>query len=134
MSLERVLRTIGVLSALFGIGFAVAPQAVLAPYGLTLDPSGMFVARVLGAANIGLGLALWLAVGHDSQTERGLAWGVIAYSLVEAVVTILAVSGGAANSLAWGFVALDAAVIVACLLSMRRDIASRTELSAAPSR
>ena len=131
MSLTRVLRAIGALSALFGVGFAFAPQAVLAPYGLALDPSGTFVARVLGAANIGLGVALWFGAGQESQTGRGLAWGVIAYSLVEAVATILAISAGVANSLAWGFVVLDAVFIAACSLSVRKGGLRVAEPSAA---
>ena len=134
MSLYRVLRVIGVLSALFGIAFALLPQAVLAPYGVTLDGGGTFVARLFAAANIGFGIALWLAVGRDAETERGLAWGVVAYSLVEAVATTLAISGGVANSLAWGFVVLDAVFIGVCTLSMRQADVASAERSAVPIR
>lgn len=85
MTMEEVLRVVAVLSALFGIGFAILPAAVFGPYGVALDQSGVFVARLFRAANIGFATAVWLAAGGDSATQHALGWGVIAYSVVEAI-------------------------------------------------
>lgn len=119
MTFERILRVIAGLSTLFGLGFALVPAAVFGPYGVSLDQSATFVARLFGAANIGFGIAIWLAAGRDRETQRAVGWGVIAYSLVEAIATILAISAGVANPLAWAFVVLDAVFIGACALLIR---------------
>ena len=44
---------------------------------------------------------------------------MIAYSVVEAVATILAISAGVANPLAWAFVVLDAVFIATCAVLIR---------------
>ena len=48
VTFERILRVIAGLSALFGVGFALVPAAVFGPYGVSLDQSGTFVARLFG--------------------------------------------------------------------------------------
>ena len=131
MTHERILRVIAGLSALFGVGFAIVPAAVFGPYGVSLDQSATFVARLFGAANIGFGIALWLAAGRDPATQRALGWGVIAYSLVEAIATAMAISAGVANPLAWAFVVLDALFVGACALLMRPPAAGTAPIPAA---
>jgi len=119
MNLRTALKVIAALSALFGIGFAAVPSAVFAPYGVHLDASGTFVARLFGAANIGLAIAVWSAADEGAQTRRSLAWGVVGYSVVEGIVSAGAVLTGVANILGWGFVVLDVVFVAACLALMR---------------
>ena len=77
------------------------------------------MSRGYSAANIDFAVAIWLAAGRDRETQHALVWRVIAYSLVEAIATTLAISAGVANPLAWGFVVLDAVFIGACALLIR---------------
>jgi hypothetical protein len=59
MSLTAVLTANAVLAVLFGIGFLLAPHAMLAAYGVGGDSVAAYLARLLGAAYIGIGLLCW---------------------------------------------------------------------------
>ena len=131
MNLRNALRFIAFLSVVFGIGFATLPGLVFAPYGVHLDSTGTFVARLFGASNIGFAVALWAGSAQGEQAQRALAWGVIAYSVVEGIATAAAVLGGLANVLACGFVLLDVIFIAACVALMRPATPAPTRAAAA---
>ena len=54
------LRTLFTLTAalmlFFGAGFLLAPEAVFGLYGVALDPAGVMLANVAGAAVLSLGV------------------------------------------------------------------------------
>ena len=109
--LGAVLMVISLLVGLIGIAMVLVPSLVLRPFGIRLDPSGSFVARLLGAANIALADALWDGQAGGPDSLQGLGNAVFYYSALQGVVIVLAVIRRVANPFALCFVFLDAAFI-----------------------
>lgn len=109
--LGAVLQIISVLIGLIGIAMVFIPGFVLRPFGIRLDPSGTFVARLFGAANIALACALWDGQAGGPDSLQGLGNAVFYYSAFQGVVIVLAVARRVANPLALCLVFLDAAFI-----------------------
>jgi hypothetical protein len=59
----------GTLEVLFGLSALVAPNMLVASLGTTPDASSVFLARILGAATLGLGVAALLA--RDELNAKG---------------------------------------------------------------
>ena len=113
MDLGTVLHVISVLTGVMGLAMVFIPGLVLRPFGVRLDRTGAFVARLLGAANVGLATALFDGVGFDPAAVLGLGNAVFYYSIVQGAVVLWAVIRRVANPLALSFVVLDAAFIAA---------------------
>jgi len=79
----------GAFEALFGIAAILATEAVTGALGAGTDPSAVFLARVLGAATLGLGLAALLA-RNALATHGGLAaaYGLTLYNVLAACVIL----------------------------------------------
>lgn len=90
------LLTIGaVLEAIAGLGFIFDPaRGALSLLGSSLDPAGVFIGRIAGAALLGLAIACWfarkapLAVG-----SLGASWGLFAYNVLAGVTLAWAAAG-----------------------------------------
>ena len=109
--LGAVLLVISLLIGFIGIAMVLIPRLFLRQFGIRLDPSGTFVARLWGAANIALADALWDGQAGGPDSLQGLGNAVFYYSLVQGVVIVLAVLRRVANPLALCLVFLDAAFI-----------------------
>jgi hypothetical protein len=107
MPLRTLLLIAGLLALLFGIGFLLAPRAMLPLYGVAVDPPVVLMTRFFGAALVQLGLVLYLIrdVG-DPRTQRGVVLGSFLGSLAGFVVALTGQFWGLVNSFGWSTVAI----------------------------
>ena len=67
MTIKTFFTIIAILALVHGVGFVLAPDQVAASYGLATSGSTVLMARLFGAALVGLGLIFWFARdGHWS--------------------------------------------------------------------
>jgi hypothetical protein len=107
MRLRTLLLIGGLLGLVFGLGFLLAPRAVLSLYGVAGDPAVVLMSRFFGAALAQVGLILYLIrdVG-DPRTQRGVVLGSFLGSLAGLVVALTAQFWGLVNGLGWSTVAI----------------------------
>lgn len=100
--------------AVFGLSALLATSALVAGLGVGADASAVFLARVLGAATLGLGIAALLA-RNELHSSGGLAaaYGLALYNLFTACVIL-----GTAAMTGLGGTALWGAGLVHALIAM----------------
>ncbi len=92
---------------LFGLALLLVPVTFLAAYGITADPGGAAMARLLGGAFIGLGVMGWLArAAAPSEALRAFILGIAVVATLGTLVSLHSVLSGASNGLGWLTVAL----------------------------
>ena len=113
----------GGFEALFGLSALVAPGLLIAALGTEANTADIFLARVFGAATLGLGIAALLA-RDQTETSGGLAaaYGLTLYNVLAACLILWTATelGGAAL---WGTGSVHAAIgalFVLALLQRRR--------------
>lgn len=92
MSLRTFLLIAAIVEAFFGLQFLLAPNLALAPLGVVLNPAGLMLARMFGAALITLAFLFWWA--RDAAPGAALTAIVRAaaiYYLVSAVPLALGI-------------------------------------------
>jgi hypothetical protein len=96
---------LAVLSFLFGIGFVLAPDRVLANYGIEHSPALALLGRLFGGALLTLGVILWLARDfRDEAAVRAALIGGLAGDVVNLVVATMGTLAGTTNALGWSTV------------------------------
>jgi hypothetical protein len=96
-----------VVSLAFGIAFVLSPAPVLALYGVGTDATGMFMARLFGAALIQVGVVAWLArKDTDTPARRAVQLGYTGGLAVGLVIALLGQFSGLFNALGWSTVAI----------------------------
>ncbi len=107
-----------VIWLIVGAAFLLVPARWVAPLGVTLGSEGVFVARLLGAAFLSLGVLDW--VGREvteAVAIRAIAYANITANAIQSALHVLdLVRGGVTNSRAWGLVILPAVLAVAWLV------------------
>ncbi|MCA9970568.1 MAG: hypothetical protein KC425_10160, partial [Anaerolineales bacterium] len=95
------------------IGFLLLPGFVVSLYGISLDESGLLMARLLGAADTASGmLLLGLRDIARSQASRLISLkGAVEWSLI-AVILLLNTLSGLLNFLGWVSVVLFIGIVV----------------------
>lgn len=113
MRLRTLLLIAGLLALVFGLGFLIAPQAVLRLYGIAPDAAIVLMSRFFAAALLQIGLVLYLIrdVG-DLKTQRGVVIGSFIGSLTGLVVALTAQFWGLVNALGWSTVAIYAFLLI----------------------
>ena len=102
MKFNTFLAIAAVLAALYGLGFLLIPAITIGLYGITLDVNGLFVARYLGSAFLGVAVLNWLARGLTSQEALGpIILGDLVISVTGLVVAVWDAFAGAGNALSW---------------------------------
>lgn len=95
--------------AIFGLGFLLAPEFTVAPMGVVLNPAGIMLARILGAALIFMALIFfWVRNASPSDAKTAILRAGCIYFVVSAVPLVLGITSGLANASAWGTVAIHA--------------------------
>jgi hypothetical protein len=80
----------------------LAPTAILSVYGVTQGPDEIFLARLFGAALIGIGLLTWFARNiSDSETQRAVILSMLVYDIIGVVVTLHSIVTGIMNAVGW---------------------------------
>jgi len=105
IKLRRFLGIAAIVTVLNGIGYVLAPRALLPTYGITPDAGAVLGFRLLGAALLAFGLILWfLRLSRDWTAQRGLLIGATVGNTVGVVVSLWATLHGVMNGSGWLFV------------------------------
>jgi len=109
MTLRNFLSVASLLAFAFGLGFVLIPQQLTSLYNITLDPSGVFVGQLFGAALLGFGVLNWMTRSvRDAQALRVVVLANLVgdgIGLIIALLSQLAGVGGV-NQLGWSTVAV----------------------------
>ena len=113
MRLRTLLLTAALLALVYGIGFLLAPRALLQMYGVATDSPVVLMSRFFGAALTQLGLVFYLIrdVG-DVRTQRGVVIGAFLGSLAGLVVALTGQFWGLMNSFGWSAVVIYALLLI----------------------
>ena len=118
----------GGFEALFGLSVLLAPGLLIGALGMTSSAGTVFLARILGAATLGIGVAALLA-RDQVETKGGLAaaYGLALYNVLGAGLILwsaaLAGVGGAALWSAALYHIVISLLFIYALLSNRRGVA-----------
>jgi hypothetical protein len=79
-----------VVAFLFGLGFLFVPNRALGLFGTETFVSTVLLARLFGAAMLGLGLVLWFAKDvREASIQKGLGIALLVTAVTGLVVTSL---------------------------------------------
>ena len=77
--------------------------------GVTMNPAGEMIARILGAALIFMALIFfWIRTAPKSDAKTAVMRAACIYYVVSAVPIILGITSGLANATTWGNVLIHA--------------------------
>jgi len=107
MKLSLFMTLAAVAAFLFGLAFLLVPGSTLSLYGITLDPSGEWVARYLGSAFLGIAAITWLGRSATSGSGlRAILEGGFVVSITGLLVAIFDRVYGPGNMLVWSTVVI----------------------------
>lgn len=106
MNVRTYFAVFAILSLLFGIGFVLAPGAVLANYGITTTPAVAVMTRLFGGTLFALAIIQWHARNLGSGSRRAVLMGVGVASAVNCIVAVAGTTAGTINALGWSTVAI----------------------------
>ena len=102
MSNRAFMILAALLALLFGLVFLLIPAQMTSAYGYSLGEGGLWTARYLGSALLGIGLLTWVGSrAAHGYALRGIILGDFVTSATGLVVAILQVATGSGNSLVW---------------------------------
>jgi hypothetical protein len=105
MTIRMFFTILAVLSFLFGAGFVLTPDQVLANYGIEHSPALALLGRLFGGALLTLGVILWLARDfRDEAAVRTVLVGGLVGDVVNLVVATMGTLAGTTNALGWSTV------------------------------
>ena len=94
-----------IIQALFGFGFTLIPNLMLAPFGVTLTPTAKVFANLFGSALIGYVILLWFARKSDqSGFKKAMIYCEFVFLLISTVVLVITQVTGLMNALGWAIV------------------------------
>ena len=107
MKINTFLAIAAVLAVLYGLGFFLIPAQTAGLYGITLDENGLFVARYLGSAFLGVAVLTWLARNLTSEEAlRPIMLGDFVIALTGLLVAVWDAFAGDGNALSWATVVI----------------------------
>ena len=101
MTIKTFFIVISILALVHGIGFVLIPEQVAASYGMATSASTVLIARLFGAALLGLGLIFWFARDGSSELVRGVLAAIIIGNTVGLIVVVMGTTAGTLNSMGW---------------------------------
>ena len=113
MRLDTLLLVAGILALVFGLGFLLAPAALLPLYALQPEPDTVLMSRFFGAALVQLGATLYLVRDvREPATRRGLVVAGVVGSLAGLAVALLGQLSGLVNAMGWSTAAIYGALLL----------------------
>lgn len=113
MRTKTLLSITAALMLFFGTGFILLSRPVFSIYGVALDPAGVMLARVAGAAIFSLGALAWL--GRNSsmpEVTRVVVVTLCCFFVIKSIVTLVAQLTGVFNVLGWSILLIDVPLAV----------------------
>ena len=96
-----------VLEGVVAVGFLSVPGALLAPFGVALEPTAIPIARLFGSAALTFPVLLSYArTSADTALRRTAVRALFVYFLVSTAVLAVTQLGGLMNALGWILVAV----------------------------
>ena len=113
MKLSVLFIITAVYGFLFGLPLLLAPDAIAAMAGATLDPQMAMQMRYMGVAFLGLGIIAWLARNSDASKARdALTMGFFIFFVLSALTSLYAQFTPAAMATDWVYVVIQALLAV----------------------
>ena len=101
MKVSTFLVIKAVISLLFGIGMAVLPGQLMSLYGVTLDSSGLYMTRIVGACLIGIGLICWLGKDLGNDGLKAITLALFIADTLGFIFSLMAQLSGSMNPFGW---------------------------------
>jgi len=94
-----------IIQALFGLGFTLFPRLMLAPFGVTLDPTATVFANLFGSTLIGYVILLWFARKTDKlEFKKITVYSEFVFLLLSTIFMVITQLKGLMNPLGWAIV------------------------------
>ncbi len=107
MKLKNLMIIKAIICLGFGIPMLLVPAKLMSLYGLTLDPGGMVVARLYGAALLGNLLLTWFSRNDTGSVALSAAvLHLFVYDGLAFIVTLVAVISGVMSAFGWSAVGI----------------------------
>ena len=91
-----------VLLLLFGVGFLIAPNRVLAVYGAQTDPVGELASRAFAVNNLMLSVVMWLGRDHlQTRMGRGLIAALFVGNSINLLLSTQGQMNGVLSPIGW---------------------------------
>jgi len=100
MTLRSLLAANAVLALVSAAALLVIPGQFVAPFGATLNSTGIFVAQGWGTSLLGLAVASWLARDAGARTRRTVAIADAIEWFATAALFAIGIANGIVNTFA----------------------------------
>jgi hypothetical protein len=108
MSQNVFFAVVAVLYAILGIGNLLAPSEFMSGSGVTFDPPGTLIARVLGTAAIAFAIIYWACRNAGpSPLFSAVLYGSLTEKVIQVFLAGFAVNAGVLNKTGWAMVTLQ---------------------------
>jgi hypothetical protein len=108
MSSRRVFSIAAIVTGALGLAFLIAPDFMLAGWGVKADHAIVFMTRRYGAALFGYAVILWFArAAAASPARHAIATGGFVVTAVVAVISLFGVLSGTVGPMAWSAVVIE---------------------------
>jgi len=109
MNLNTIFSLNVLVAGLFGLGFIFAPEAMLAPYGISAEQAAASapIARFFGASNLGYAILFWFMRGSEPSDARTAVVKAVCLGFAAGfLVSLVEQLSGTFGPLGWSTVAL----------------------------
>src|ERR1700712_2449898 len=101
MTVKTFLAIVAVLALVHGISFVFVPETVAATYGMATSASAILMARLFGAALVGLGLIFWFSRESSRDSVRPVFIGTVIGNTAGLIAIAIATAAGTLNAFGW---------------------------------
>ena len=101
MAVKTFFTIIAVLALVHGVGFVLVPEQVMASYGMASSAATLLMARLFGAALVGLALIFWFARDGSSESVRAVFIATIVGNTAGLIVVAMGTIAGTLNAMGW---------------------------------
>jgi len=101
MTIKTFFMIIAVLALVHGVSFVLVPEQVAASYGMATSAASLLMARLFGAALVGLGLIFWFSRDGSAESVRGVFIATVVGNTAGLIAVIMGTMAGTLNALGW---------------------------------
>lgn len=94
-----------IVTAVFGLGFILAPGQILPIYGVAPDVALRLIGQFFGAVLVSLALLTWLVRNlSDSEARRAIVLALLVGETIGFILALIGQLNGVFNALGWSVV------------------------------